>query len=125
MNTVTLEQTRDTIDVSRVTQYRVSNEVVATEGLPLQLFVNRVEPDTYSHIATVTDLNNYPDDRNIAINLGLDYYRRPDASKTYSMIGDALNFAQVVREQLNYLVGAYSQVEAEFAGHDTFVFTSS
>jgi hypothetical protein len=121
MNTITLEQTRDTIDVNGVTQYRVNNTVVATEGLPLQLFVNRVEPDAYSHIATVTDIQDYPADRNEAINAGLDFYRRPDATKTYSQVGDANHFAHVVREQLTYLVSAYSSVEAEFAGQDTFV----
>lgn len=123
MNSVTLKQTRTTVDVSGVTQYQVANEITATEGLPLALFVNAVTPDAYSHIATVTDINSYPEDRNEAINLGLDYYRRPDAAKTYVLVSDAIHFAHVVREQLAYLVSAYSTVEAEFVGTDTFVFS--
>lgn len=123
MNSITLKQTRTLVDVSGVTQYQVANEIIATEGIPLALFVNTVTPDVYSHIATVTDINNYPEDRNEAINLGLDYYRRPDAAKTYALVGDAIHFAHVVREQLAYLVSAYSSVEAEFTGSDTFIFS--
>jgi len=122
MNSITLKQDRTLVDVGGVTQFQVANEVIATEGVPLALFVNKVEPDAYSHIATVTDIQNYPDDRDTAINLGLDYYRRPDATKSYTLVSEALNFMAVVSNQLNYLVAAYASVETEFVGSETLIF---
>ena len=122
MNSITLKQDRTLVDVGGVTQFQVANEIIATEGVPLALFVNKVEPDAYSHIATVTDIQNYPDDRDTAINLGLDYYRRPDATKSYALVSEALNFMAVVSNQLNYLVAAYASVETEFVGSETLIF---
>lgn len=122
MNSITLKQDRTLVDVGGVTKFQVANEVIATEGVPLALFVNKVEPDAYSHIATVTDIQNYPDDRDTAINLGLDYYRRPDATKSYTLVSEALNFMAVVSNQLNYLVAAYASVETEFVGSETLIF---
>ena len=125
MTTITLKLTRTIIAGDAGDAYRVLAEIVATEGVPLTLFVNTVEPDAYSHIATMTDLQSWPESREEAINLGLDYYRRLDARRDFTTVTDALHFIRVVREQLNYLATTNDDLATEFVGTDTTVIPST
>jgi hypothetical protein len=122
---ITLSQVRSVIDQGdgRV-KYRVANQIVAAANLTLALFVNDVDPDDYSHIASLYDLNAYPEDRNEAINLGLDYYRRSDATQDYDSIDDAVHFAAVVKQQLAYLAPVVAAAQGTFPSTEVTTFTA-
>ena len=125
MTSISLQQERSIVTGGATQLYRVANRIVATEGgPPLGLFVNRVGTDVYDHVATVTDIMNYPEDLNDAINRGLDFYRRPDATKDWPALADALHFMSVINEQLTYLIRSYDELEPAFIGSDTHVFHS-
>ena len=121
---ITLSQVQTIIDDAGTPKYRVANLISGAEGISLALFVNDVDPDAYSHIASPYDLESYPEDRNAAIDAGLDFYRRPDATKDYVSVDEALHFAAVVRQQLAYLAPATADVADAFPSTNTYVFTS-
>lgn len=119
--TITVEQENTLVEQPEgETLYQVSYKVVATEGLPLALFTFKVVPDEYSHPTTVYDLAAYPDDRNEAINLGLDFYRAPEVVRQFVDITDAVNFAVVTRSRLTALTSALPLTQAEFTGKQTY-----
>jgi hypothetical protein len=122
---ITLSQVRTIVDQGGGSvKYRVANQITGAEGVTLALFVNDVDPDDYSRIASLYDLNAYPESRNEAINLGLDYYRRPDATQDYDSLEDALHFAAVVKQQLGYLAMTVAEAQDAFPGSETTVFTA-
>jgi hypothetical protein len=121
---ITLSQVQSIIDDQGTPKYRVANQISATENLTLALFVNDVDPDAYSHIASPYDLESYPEDRNAAIDAGLDFYRRSDATRDFTALDEALYFAAVVRQQLAYLAPATAETADAFPSTTTYVFTS-
>jgi len=115
MISITFEVTRTILeptpgDVS----YQVECEIIASEGIGLQLFVYKVEDDTYSHIATPYDMEAYPTSKAQALTEGLDYYRQSSASQTNDRITDAEYFASVVYSRLSALANAQERVIESF-----------
>jgi hypothetical protein len=104
--------------------FRVTNLVTATIGPPLALFVYDVPDDTFSHIASIIDIESYPESRNDALSAGLEFYRRPDVQKDFQSLSDATSFAEGVRGQLEALAQIYGDVEDEFIANTQYVFTN-
>jgi hypothetical protein len=122
---IALSQIRTIVDQGDgQVKYRVANQITAATDITLALFVNDVDPDDYSHIASLYDLDAYPEDRTEAIARGLDYYRRADATQDYDSIDGALHFAHVVKQQLTYLASAAAAAQGAFPGAELTVFTA-
>jgi hypothetical protein len=123
---ITLQQVNSTYnDDDNQPVYKAENEVVATEGVPLALFVFSVDTEEYNHVASVYDLEAYPDSRAQAITDGVDFYRQPAATREYDNITDATTFATHVRSRLNFLAQDYPKTQDEFVGSETYTFTTS
>jgi hypothetical protein len=122
---IQLDQTNTIIDGEDSVTYEVKNEVIATEGVDLHLFVFNVTQEIYSHIATPYDVEAYPTDRTAAISAGLDYYRLPSVTKTFSDIATANEFAAGVRSRLQQLANALPQAQADFQGKTTYTFETA
>jgi len=124
---ITLEQTQTDEEGATpdVPLYRVTNEVVASEGISLALFVFETANDSFSHVATPRDLETYAPDKNTAALEGTTYYRAALASLDFTRIEDAASFATIVRARLTALPNTYQQALSTFTGVETYVFTGN
>jgi len=120
---ITLKQTNTDVSGAEAPLFRVENEILATEGIDIALFVFSVEPDEYSHPAMPRDVEDYPNSRAEAINLGLDYYRVPSATLEYEDITTAVEAATLIQGRMNYLAAAYQLAKDTFDGATTYVYT--
>jgi hypothetical protein len=123
---ITLNQTNSTHnDQDNQPVYKSENEVSASEGIPLALFVFAVATDLFSHVAAVRDLEAYPVSKAQAVTDGVDFYRLATATREYDNITDALEFATHVRSRLDFLAQDYPKTQGEFVGSATYQFTTS
>lgn len=119
MASITLQQSRFMLAASDGTSiFRITNLITATEGPPLALFVYDVPADTFSHVASASDIASYPEE----INADYAFYRRPDALQDFTTIASAVEFADAVREQLQALALTYTQLETDFVGQHEYLF---
>lgn len=118
---VDLKQTK-TIEDGPV--YRVTNLVTYSNNIQSQIFVINTELDTFSHVGTVWDLQNYPSSRTTAIAEGIPYYLASQCVKDYDNIQDALSFTAHVYGRVEWLVSTYTEANDVFAGVVTHTVTS-
>lgn len=123
---ITLIQEHTIIDNEGSVTYRILDQVTASEGISLALFVFKTEDQAYSRPATVYDLDAYPESYNEAVNLGLDYYRLPEVTKDFDAISAALSFEAVIRSRLQVLANELPKTqEGLFDGTNTYVFATA
>lgn len=104
--------------------YKSANEIVAAEGVELQLFVYTVEPDVFSHVATPYDLEQYPDNKADAISEGLTHYRRVDATKTFERLDVAEDFISGMQSRVRWLANVLDRIRETFTGEQTTTYTA-
>lgn len=123
---ITLEQTNSTYnDEDNQPVYKSENTIVASEGIPLALFVFAVSDDSFSHVATTRDLEVYPASRAEAIAEGASFYRLATVAREYDTITDAQAFALSVRSRLQYLSQDYPATQDAFVGTETYTYVTS
>ena len=123
---ITLQQDNTTYnDEDNQPVYKSANEVIASEGIPLALFVFAVSDDSFSHVAATRDIEAYPNNRNDAVNDGLDYYRQAMVTREFDNITDAQAFALHVRSRLQFLSNDYPAVKDSFEGSETYTYVTS
>jgi hypothetical protein len=125
--TINLDQTK-TVEAGATPDapiYRVKNEVVASEGVSLALFVFETEGDAFSHVATPRDLEAYADNKATAISEGTTYYRAAIATVDFDRIDDADSFATIVRSRLTSLTFTLPRAQATFTGEESYTFVTS
>jgi hypothetical protein len=123
---ITLEQTNSSYnDEDNQPVYKSENEVIASEGIPLALFVFATDDESFSHVASTHDLETYPASRTEAINGSLDYYRLAQVTREFDNITDAQEFALHVRSRLQFLSNDYPAVKDAFAGTATYTYVTS
>ena len=117
---ITLQQVNSTYnDEDNQPVYKSENEISASEGIPLALFVFAVSDDSYSHVASTHDLETYPTSRAEAVNESVDYYRLSQVTREFDSIADAQAFALHVRSRLQFLSNDYPAVKDAFEGSET------
>ena len=80
----------------------------------MALFVFTTADDEYSHVASSRDVLDYFDSKSAALAAGNDFYRQPAATKEYTYIDVAEEFATSVRTRLQWLANTYDQVKDDF-----------
>lgn len=105
--------------------YQVVFEVTASEGIALALFTYKTLDQTFHHPATIYDLETFPNNREDAITLGLDFYRSIEVTKTFEDIADALNFITAIKGRLQKITDEVNRAQASFAGTTTLVFDAN
>lgn len=123
---ITLQQVNDTYnDDNDLPVYRSTNQVVASEGIPLALFVFSVSDDGFSHVATSRDLATYPDTRAEAVANDLPFYRTVGVIREYSSIAGAQAFALTIRSRLQCLSNDYPVAQDAFVGTETYTYVTA
>lgn len=97
----TLSQTKSVVAGDE--PYQIVSAITAAVEMDTEVFVYTQSTDTYNHVATVYDMNNYPtvNTPNIA------YYRQTSATQTYATPTDADAAGAVHLLRVNELVEEY------------------
>jgi hypothetical protein len=111
-------------DASGVPEYTSDNEVTASIGIPLQLFVFKVSDDSFSHVAMVFDLEEFPADKAQAESDGKAFYRKATAVRSFALISEALSFATHVDSRLQFLANDFPVAKDQFLGDSTTTFVT-
>lgn len=111
MATATLNQVRTNL----VNGYQIENSITAPVDIPAELFVYDELTSEFSHVATLTDFA-YPD-----VNTpGTPYYRQSTATKLYTDVESALEFANHVKFRVDTLLKSYTTDQDDFPGTFNF-----
>lgn len=117
MFSITLKQTKSLPEPGI---YRVENEVLSTEGIPVEVFVfSQENTDEFSHVARMFDMATFPDE----VDGEKAFYRKSTVSLDFSQVGTAETFASLVKERLEALISEYTAGAETFAGEETIVLT--
>ena len=123
---ITLQQDNSTYnDADNLPVYQSANEIIASEGIPLALFVFAVDSESYSHVAATRDLEAYPDSKAQAVTDGVDYYRQAQVTREFDNITSAQEFASHVRSRLQFLSNDYPATKDAFVGTETYTYVTS
>ncbi len=107
---ITYMQTRAFVDGGP----EVTTTVTGTEGIPEELFVFRTNDDTFSHLASISDIMAYPSVKTA----GHDYYRTGTCTRVFSTITHASEFAEIVR-------GHFRKISKDWDAAQVFVGTTT
>jgi len=103
----------------------VENEVTYAHGIVPEIFIHNTETEVFEHVATVYDLENYPDSRTEAIDEQSPYYRKATAFKEFETVQTAENFTEYTYNRVRALVNTYEQALESFEGIIHHSITSS
>ena len=102
--------------------YNVRFLVSRAYGVPVELFVMRADDGTYSHVATVDEVANYPDDRNDAIAQNFAFFRAASATLQGTTREAITEHQTHVRRRLTEVTLAWDDEAADLAipGSETY-----
>ena len=94
--------------------FRVANTITAATDIPPELFVFQQVDDEFSHVATLPDFV-YP-----TVNTpGTSFYRLNAATRDFTDVEKALEFANHIKFRLDKLLLAYTDDFVDFPGSET------
>lgn len=111
---ITHTQTRtDTVPpaASSSAPYRVVDSVTAAVGISTAVFVFRYSDQKFDHVATVLDMNQYPEG---APTPGKDYYRMSSVTRDFSDVNEAIDFGKTLITRMTALANEYATVTTSF-----------
>lgn len=91
-------------------QYQVQANVTGTVSIDDAVFVYRYSDQQYDHIATVLDMQTYPD----ALNPSFPFYRQNTVTQQYTSGNLAIDFAQTIESRLTSLCQQYDVIASAF-----------
>lgn len=104
--------------------YRSANEIIAADGIELQLFVYEVETDVFSHVATPRDIDQFPNNKADALAEGTTHYRGLSVMKDFERLDVAEDFIAAVQSRIQWLANAYDRIQDVFTGEQTITYTA-
>jgi hypothetical protein len=104
--------------------YRVTFEVTDAQNIELDVFCYNVEDATYSHVASVYDLESYPVGQDLAQTRELQFFRARTVTADFNTIYDATLFETVTKNRLKVLSVAWNSIVTAFTGSETVVVDS-
>ena len=120
---VTLVETRS---VETGPLYRVKHAVSAAVHISSSVFVFSTDTETFSHVATVYDIEKVTNTTLAAAQTaGAEYYRLAEVTKDWESLDTASEFAVYNKQRLQFLVTEYESYTTSFAGITTTVITSA
>lgn len=111
--TVTRTQTRT---VSEGPVYQVTETCTAANSFDTSIYIYRVTDDTYSHLATVADLLNYPVGKPAAVAAKAPYYRSNTVTRSFGTVSAALKFTEDLTRKAQILCNEYAPAVDTFVG---------
>jgi hypothetical protein len=91
-------------------QYSVAATVTSTVNIDDAVFVYRYSDGLYDHIATVLDVQTYPDVATPAI----PFYRQNTVTQLYTAANQAIDFAATIESRLTSLAQEYDIIATSF-----------
>lgn len=102
--------------------YRSTSTVtLVSGGIPEELFVFAYSDDSYQHVATLSDLTDYPATKTP----GDDYYRLNEVVLDLLDVSQAEESASLVLLRVQQLVDAYEDAKNTFFGEEDNVITNT
>jgi hypothetical protein len=91
-------------------QYSVEATVTSTVNIDEEVFVYRYSDQLFDHVATVLDVETYPD----VLTPGQPFYRQNTVTQLFTAANEAVDFAATVESRLTSLAKEYDIVAATF-----------
>lgn len=110
---------------TKETGYETHVEVVDAVGIGLDIFVANTEDATFSHVASVFDMETYPASQAAAAALNQKFFRGRSLTRTDSTISSAAEFERVTKSRIQLLADSWETAEAEFQTTELVTFVSS
>lgn len=105
--------------------YRVQLDIIDVVNIDFDVLVFDTEHDTFSHVATVYDLETYPASKTTAELTLAPFYRGRGATVSYYTIKDATGFESITKARLKVLAVSYSSIVDAFSGSSISSINSS
>jgi hypothetical protein len=102
--------------------FQTTTTVTESLGIQPQVFVFRTVDETYSHVATVSDMDWWPNTYAEALEDGKNFYRLAECVVSFEEVDTADEFASYTLTRLDLLTASYSTYKLEFEGSDTHVY---
>lgn len=102
--------------------FQTTTTVTESLGIQAQVFVFRTVDETYSHVATVNDMDWWPNSYAEALADDKNFYRLAACVVSFDSVDTANEFAGYTLERIDLLTTAYSTYKLEFEGSDTHVY---
>lgn len=122
---VYVRETVEQASAASALQYRVRFEVRQAFGIEPELFVYAVHDDSYSHVATVYDLNTFPTHPGVARSEDKDFYRRRVLELTYPTKPQAAEAAAHIKGRLARVNREWQAFDAQKFGGDEVLILDS
>lgn len=103
--------------------FRVTTVTTYTRGIDKNTYVFNTETQVFEHVASVFDMENYPNSRDTAIQDGAPYYRNYSVTVDYESETLAADAAVYTRQRLQTLANQYTVMSDGFVGTDSYVYT--
>jgi len=118
--TVTLYQQRSALGPDG---YQVSNNITASSGIPVELFVYMTGTGDFDHVACMQDFQ-YPTTQAAAQvpTPNISFYRLSGCSQTFPDVATAIAWATMIKERIKGLLGVFDPAVLNFVGDDTTLF---
>jgi hypothetical protein len=105
--------------------YRVQLDIIDVINIDFDVLVFSTEHDTFSHVATVYDMETYPATRVAAQAANLAYYRWRGATLNFIRLQDATDFESITRNRLKLLADKWSSIVDDFSGTSIAIIDST
>ena len=124
--TINLDMEQSLVETSPgVTAYKIKATVASAEGVSYKLFVYKTVDQSFSHPATVLDVETYPDALTTAQTNNMLFYRTNTVEKTFTTHAAAVDFRNIIQTRLLYLARDYPAARASFGKTTSFVITAT
>jgi hypothetical protein len=108
-----------------VTTYIVTTTIDQASVIPRELFVFATDTDEFSNVALVRDIESWPATKEEAIARYLDFYRKAEVTREFTIKEKAAAFAADVRRRLEAVNRDYAgETGVLFGGQHTFVYST-
>jgi hypothetical protein len=102
--------------------YRVATSVTYASGISRSVFVYDTTTGLFAYVATVWDLEYYPDTRAAAQATLLPYYRQTAATVDYTTATIAIEAAAYTLSRIDTLVSVLNDTQVGFEGSDDYTY---
>jgi hypothetical protein len=92
-----------TKDIPGENRYRVNVSIIDAVNIEMDVLVFDEEHNTFSHVATVYDMESYPASRTAAHSAGLQFYRARGVTREFNTVQSAIYFETVTKSRLKLL----------------------
>lgn len=105
--------------------YQIKLDIIDVVNIEFDVLVFNTEDSTFSHVATVYDMETYPTGHATAVAGNIAFFRDRGAELNFENINLATNFEQVTENRLKVLAVAWKSVLDAFTGTDIVTTDSS